>query len=91
MGRVRLREVRYGWLVALVLTVSILSELPLGRDVPYLAAWWTVPGGILLAVPAILAPRWPVRSAVAAAVALVGLSVVVRLADERFFGRITLT
>ncbi|KUL25317.1 hypothetical protein [Actinoplanes awajinensis] len=58
MARRLTRQIRPGWLVALVLSVPLVLDLPLDAYDPSYDGWWVLPCAVPLIVCASWAPRW---------------------------------
>jgi signal transduction histidine kinase len=73
--------VRRQWPLAVLLAVLLLLDLESADGLTQVRQWWALPGVLALCTLALVAPRWPVRAGVAAAVVLLAWSVVLRLLD----------
>jgi signal transduction histidine kinase len=79
MKRGWLALVRRQWPLALMLVVLLAADLETARGLPYAQQWWAVPGVIMMSGLALVAPRWPIGSAVGVSVVLLMWSAVLRL------------
>ncbi|WP_157441898.1 sensor histidine kinase [Actinoplanes awajinensis] len=91
MKTVVVASVRRQWPLAVLLVVLAVldAESTRGLDLP--GRWWLVPGVVVLAALALLAPARPITASLAAAATLAGWSVVLRLAGAEVLAGLTVT
>lgn len=69
---------RRQWPLAVLLVVLLAGDLETARGLPFAQQWWALPDVIVMAGLALVAPRWPIGSAVGHRDARMDLGVVDR-------------